>query len=560
MNNPLVLALNKFKHEFTALEQVETNLLKIRDDFEKALSKIAQQKDNLANKNPLAEVNTQLKVAITQAVSNWGQQWQKSSAMRELSQTYADRVILLVFGKVNAGKSSFSNYLASCFPESDVKYFCFENGQVQYHKQSFAEGVTETTATIQGIELGDKLVLLDSPGLHSVTDENGQLTRVFTDSADLVLWLTPSTSPEQVQELDDLKAELESQKPLFPIITRSDVIEEDVNDEGEIVSEYRNKSTENRQLQEQDVQTRAHEKLSDNVKLNQPVSISVMCYRKSLRTEQDMHECGLHDLLENIAVTIDKAREYKGKKARQQVVNYLERQVMNGVKVDLVPKLQTLKAQIEKQKKELAEHQANVQQELTLQLGELIPDWAESCKKQKDTKKLAEEIQSHIQLEVQRQLAKLVEGFIGDVEPVIVSIGQDQLGRYQDLKITYEKKSGKPVRTGLGGAIAVGGTALGTAFFGPVGGFVGGVIGGVVGDFAGGFFESTQTIEQSVGVSAQEVSQKALAYSEKILPKVIEQTFQGWQTALVDIEQYCLEFEREIEHLAAQITEQREKL
>lgn len=554
------MALDKFEHEFKALEQAETNLLQIRDDFEKSLVQLAQQEINLANKNPLAEVNSQLKSAIAQAVSNWGQQWRESSAMRELSQTYADRVILLVFGKVNAGKSSFSNYLASCFPERDVKYFCFDNGEVQYHKQSFAEGVTETTATIQGIELGNKLVLLDSPGLHSVTDENGQLTRVFTDSADLVLWLTPSTSPGQVQELDDLKAELESQKPLFPVITRSDVIEEDVNDEGEIVSEYRNKSAENRQLQEQDVQTRAHEKLSNDVKLNQPVSISVMCYRKSLRTEQDMHECGLHDLLENIALTIDKARNYKGKKARQQVVNYLERQVMSGVKADLTPKLHTLKAQIENQKKELTEHQDNVQRELALQLGEFIPDWAESYKEQRDTGKLAKKIQSHIQLEIQRQLAKLVERFIGDVEPVIVSIGQDQLGSYQDINITYEQKSGAPVRAGASGAIAIGGTALGTAFFGPVGGLVGGVIGGVIGDVAGSFFESTETIEQTVGVSTQEVSQKALAYSEKILPRVIEQTFKGWQAALVDMEQYCFEFESEIGHLAAQITEQREKL
>ena len=49
------------------------------------------------------------------------------------------------------------------------------------------------------MELGLRLVFLDSPGLHSVTDKNGELTRRFTDSADAVLWLTPSTSPGQVQ-------------------------------------------------------------------------------------------------------------------------------------------------------------------------------------------------------------------------------------------------------------------------------------------------------------------------------------------------------------------------
>lgn len=560
MNNPLLDALDKFEHEFKTLEQAEVNLLKIRDDFENALTQLAQQDVELAKKNPLVEVNEQLKSAITEAVSNWGRQWQESSAMRELSQTYADRVILLVFGKVNAGKSSFSNYLASCFSDSDVKYFCLESGEIKYHKQSFAEGVTETTATIQGIELGDKLVLLDSPGLHSVTDENGQLTRVFTDSADLVLWLTPSTSPGQVQELDDLKAELESQKPLFPVITRSDVIEEDINDEDEIISEYRNKSSENRQLQEQDVQTRAHEKLIGNVKLNQPVSISVMCYRKSLQTEKDLHECGLYDLLDNIAVTIDSAREYKGKKARQQVVNYLERQVMNGVKADLSPKVETLKSQIELQKAKLSEHQDKVHRELLLQLGELIPDWAESNKEQRDTAKLAKEIQTHIQLEVQRQLAELVERFIGSVEPVIVSIGQERLGSYQDINIKYKQRTGKAARAGASGVAGLVGGLVGGFFSGGTGAGIGATVGGFVGDYVGSFFESTETIEQTVGVSSQEVSQRALEYSEKILSDIIDQTFQGWQASLVDMEQYCVKFESEIEHLAELITEQRELL
>ena len=89
------------------------------------------------------------------------------------------------------------------------------------------EGAVETTARLQGVCLGANLVLLDTPGLHSVTPENAALTQRFTDSADAVLWLTNSTSPGQVQELDELVRELRrlpamTGVPIILVTTESD--------------------------------------------------------------------------------------------------------------------------------------------------------------------------------------------------------------------------------------------------------------------------------------------------------------------------------------------------
>src|SRR5690625_7633165 len=72
------------------------------------------------------------------------------------------------------------------------------------------------------------MLLLDTPGLHSLTAENAALTRQFLESADGMLWLSSSTSPGQVQELDTLALELRRRKPLLPVITRSDFIDEDI--------------------------------------------------------------------------------------------------------------------------------------------------------------------------------------------------------------------------------------------------------------------------------------------------------------------------------------------
>ncbi|MBB5407020.1 hypothetical protein HDG34_000943 [Paraburkholderia sp. HC6.4b] len=82
-----------------------------------------------------------------------------------------------------------------------------------------------------------------------MTPDNAALTRRFTDSADGVLWLTSSTSPGQVQELDELGRELHRNKPLLPVVTRSDEYEEDEVD-GELVKCLCNKSAPRRALQE----------------------------------------------------------------------------------------------------------------------------------------------------------------------------------------------------------------------------------------------------------------------------------------------------------------------
>jgi hypothetical protein len=92
------------------------------------------------------------------------------------------------------------------------------------------------------------------------------------------LWLTPSTSPGQVRELNDLKEEISKNQPLLPIITRSDVLDEDWDDEkGDIVQTLKNKSFVNRALQESDLYKRLQDfKVIKIEKVKKPISISVM--------------------------------------------------------------------------------------------------------------------------------------------------------------------------------------------------------------------------------------------------------------------------------------------
>lgn len=283
---------------------------------------------------------------VSASVATWEQQWCLLRPAHALAEVFEDKVMLLVFGKFNAGKSSLCNALADRFAAHGREVHCFrlEHGRVVETPGPLREGATETTSALQGVCLGKGLVLVDTPGLHSATFEHAALTRRFTDSADGMLWLSSSTSPGQVQELEELARELNRNKPLLPVITRSDFFEEDEVD-GEIVKRLRNKTPANRLLQEADVQARACGKLAQiGVSaglLKQPVSISAHTMRAHDQTDDALRESGFARLYAAILDLIEPALAYKRRKPVEVVLHHLEETVAGSIESVLRPALST---------------------------------------------------------------------------------------------------------------------------------------------------------------------------------------------------------------------------
>lgn len=272
------------------------------------------------------------------------QPWASLEAAQSLADLFDQRVMLLVFGKFNAGKSAFCNFIAGRFVAQGktARYFHVEAGRVVETSTAFEEGATETTARLQGVCIGDKLVLIDTPGLHSVVPENAALTQRFIESADGVIWLTSSTSPGQVQELDDLSRELHRNKPLLPVVTRSDEYEEDEVD-GEFVRRLCNKSEARRALQEADVQTRAQQKLAamgvTGALLKPPVSVSVHMARVKGATPPGMREAGFERLFTALLEISGPALDYKPRKRAEIALHHLEENVLDTLHASVFPLL-----------------------------------------------------------------------------------------------------------------------------------------------------------------------------------------------------------------------------
>lgn len=558
-NSQLVDAVQEFVQSFERVSAGEQELMNIRDKFTHRVTRVSPVQDSLPQDNPLMKAGRAVESQVAAVIEKSVQDWDASHTTRELSDHFGDKAILLVFGKVNAGKSSLCNYVASLFKSTHVQFFYLEDGQVKESDEPFKEGVTETTARIQGVELGEKLVLLDSPGLHSVTDENGQLTRLFTDSADAVLWLTPSTSPGQVQELDDLKIELESGKPLLPVITRSDVRDEDCDDEGNLYSVLINKSSENRKEQEEDVYRRAIDKLGNQTEVKPPFSISVHAYKQSSHSSGCLQESGLAELDERMAHLVAEAGDYKPKKARQQVINYLDRSVLESIEKRLLPAVNDLDRLTAREQENVARCKKTALTKLQQELAEKVTDWAEELKESGDRALLASRINSLVSDRLASELRDSVETFVENVDTILVQIEEHDIGDFKDIEIEYSQVSGRAMQAAASAGGAIAGAAAGSVL-GPVGTVVGGIVGSFLGGAGGQYLVETEAVKQKVGVDATQAVEDTLMKLDGKLPAIVERAFEPWSQALTEMKKNSDKIRSEIQLFETNLNNAKEKL
>jgi len=173
--------------------------------------------------------------------------------------------IVIVFGKVKAGKSSLGNFIAEQRPSGEkVSFFKYDEAGNEQSIQKLEEidedrfdtDNLECTVAIQGFKL-NAMAWVDTPGLGSMVEENGQLAEKYINNADYVIYPTSSDSPLQADEVSQLQELFAQNKKLTVCITKSDdvVRRKDENNQfikkdGVIAKFIINKSVENRLMQE----------------------------------------------------------------------------------------------------------------------------------------------------------------------------------------------------------------------------------------------------------------------------------------------------------------------
>ena len=168
-----------------------------------------------------------------------------------------DSLNVVVFGKVKAGKSYLGNLMmgnAIRKLPTKTSYDRLEQPKVEVYDQGtcttqdklkevteendasggFGVDNREATRVIQLFHLG-AMTWVDTPGFGSVTNENQELAREYVKNADLVIFPSTSDAAGTKQDFQEMKKLCDMGKRCLLVVTQSDTLEEDCDDDGNIV-------------------------------------------------------------------------------------------------------------------------------------------------------------------------------------------------------------------------------------------------------------------------------------------------------------------------------------
>lgn len=570
-------SIRSFHEDFGEVKTREDRLLTALARFENTLTGFADTRVPVARAE-FAKLTDTLRSGIVRSVRKWTAGRQASAPVRKLSKRFQDRPIIFVFGKVNSGKSTFMNFLVDELERvgAETKGFVVTDGGVKSATARFETGVTETTNRIQGVEIDRCLALIDSPGLHSVTDANEELTKRYTDSTDAILWLSPSTSPGQVQELNDLNAELERKKPLQPVITKSDrIIETWCDDTQELRRERRNKPACDRKAQEADVRERARQlglARKMEMEIRPVVSISTMAYSESNRSDADWEEAGLGTLFERLTKIVDDARRYKvEEKASQVVRNYIDNEVLGELNCSVVPRIKELTDESERRIASLERSKpglvAEVKASAMAALERIVDDHRGDQDVGAISRKFDTAINDGIAAVAKRELNEYVRDLAAILVSVknLVSVSSDELGTFDEVYEEVEQIKGRAAQSisasvgSIGSAVAAGaivgsvfpgvGTAIGALIAGSAS-----ILGMIGGNAVGSLFVETEKMSVRVGISTASLMEKAERRAKPVIKRKVDKLVESVVDLYRSTKRFAVAVSSEIEKFKGEIT------
>ena len=172
-------------------------------------------------------------------------------------QDYENSLNVVVFGKVKAGKSYLGNLMmgnAIRKLPTKTSYDRLEQPKVKVYDQGTCttqdklKEVTEendasggfgvdnrgATRVIQLFHLG-AMTWVDTPGFGSLTEENQELARKHVKNADLVIFASNSDAAGTQQDFQEMKELYDMGKRFLLVVTQSETLEEDCDDDGNII-------------------------------------------------------------------------------------------------------------------------------------------------------------------------------------------------------------------------------------------------------------------------------------------------------------------------------------
>ena len=579
----------QFDSSLATAKGQELDFEAMRQKFMQRLSAhLTDARKSLPDTNPLK----QQVLGFVDVMEKTKAEWNTKVAGREkgvkFRKGFEDSLLVFVNGKVKSGKSSLGNYIAwgHTDPDDELKrqvaprlapnYFSHEKtdmagGDTENEallRCEFRVGATEATSSIQGFKLPG-LTWVDSPGLHSVKVENEKLARDYVEHADLILYTMKSDSPGRESDLAEIKLLLGKEKKVLLLLTGSDDIEEDYDDEADcVVQTVVMKDTQRREKQRAYVRE-ALEKIcgAANIRNIEIVSFSARYAQLNADDSAAFSESGMGLLCE----TLHRIAQSDGVRIKQRTPLANMRTFLQSCHDGLRPysdlvsgfkqPLEELKTQ---SYKKLNTHIRSGQAELSAH----IDDFFDSLSSQRDDESqvgtqltafqasLSEKYKEVASDKLCQIFEDIMAGFQSAVERVY---SNSELVKLPEFKLEKIEEQIPVVQAGTKKRNSLLGTLLGGAIGFVVGGPAGAVVGAGLGSGAGGMTGRSagvnhRSIEITVGDNLQEIRQQAIRSSEKMFEEQVRKSADSlWSSMDQDVERLLGKLRHEIADFESQL-------
>jgi tRNA U34 5-carboxymethylaminomethyl modifying GTPase MnmE/TrmE len=522
------------------VQQQERALMQNQADVSAELEQLARATQNQLNpEHPLSQMCEQWLANIAGVRQRWLQAAQSFDKGTRLRQKQGDSLLIYVYGKVNAGKSSFGNHIATGCAEPNAQqvaalaekglYFAMHEVSGAALEQSLTQGFEvdrkECTSAVQYFTLPG-LTWVDSPGLHSKTARNGELARQYAQSADVVVYVMNAEHAARETDMKEIGELLSMGKPVVFVLTRADEPKPAVID-GQLVSHTVMYSQDDRQEQERYVMQTLSRHFGQHPGLAQAqiMSVSVRCAEIS-DTPEALEDSGIPHFLRTMQLYIKQESVRIKQATPKRNLAAFARRLLAGTE-QMAEQQADIQSELTAQQDEVERRYQTMSQQLTLQLSDIIARAMQNYSG--DNAALSSQIAADLQQKatglIQVELEQQLHGMEQNMASAITFDSSDALPGFEHEYSSFNF-SDRGYKRAWGGA---GGGALGAGvgFFlaGPMGAVVGSILGGAVGEGLGRAFSKDSTRSVLIGDNRFSIEQAAYQLFSTRIADTLEQSY-----------------------------------
>lgn len=469
---------------------------------------------------------------IKKSSNDWKENFDEMIIKEKFRSDLSNYFIVIIFGKVKAGKSTLGNFIAKHRLDSQkVDFFKYdETGKKQSIKKleevdgdSFATNNLECTTEIQGFKL-DGMAWIDTPGLGSMVKENGNLAKEYIQSADYIIYPTSSDSPLQLDEREQLKELFEQNKKVSICITKSDYKDEDEcecgsedgceNCNGGMVKVLKNKCLSKREGQEKFVKEEIYKVIPKDKEyiLGDIFSISTHTAKKGLDSSdnelfEDSNIPKFYELLTDVIK--DKASKLKADTPYEGLKSFIDFNILGSDIIKQNSSIKNIKLELESLEQVIRKSQErfeilkeNSSNDLVSEIEFIISKYSSEINKS-NSKEIFLQIDSEINKKmfeiIEKNISEILNNFDASFKSLSTTFSSNEFiidDVYESIKVdtsSRNKKIGAGVFGTLGSILSgifLASNPIGWAVAGTiVAGAAAGYAGGKLGEFSGSIDE-----------------------------------------------------------------------